>query len=178
MNKIAFLFLMVVAAFVSPILAQDTPAVDEKCIREGWVTDKNPKGLSVRAKPSVTSDSVGKIPFANDDDDNMVTVEIIGYRNGWLRISRAITISDSVVFQGDGWIPANKVTANVQTPTGKPAPFYALPKLTSKRIGTIPADKFIDIIGYDCFGLKIRYKGKTGWLPAKHICGNPVTTCA
>lgn len=148
----------------------------DECVQYGWVEDKDPNGTNVRDAPGLKGKIIGNIPFAKQAGDEG-TVEIIGYSNGWLKIRLSENVDGVEYFKGIGWISAKKVTSNVETNTGKPATLYSLPKKKSKKVGTIPNDTAITIVGVDCFGFKISYKGKTGWLSAEDYCGNPVTTC-
>lgn len=151
-------------------------AQDDKCVHNGWVEDKDPKGTNIRNEPSLKGKVIGNIPHAKDDGEQGM-LEIIGYKNGWLKIKFGESIDGTIFFKGIGWISAKKVTATVETNIGKPASLYFLPKKSSKKVGTIPSETLIKIIGFDCFGFKVSYKGKTGWLSAEDYCGNPVTTC-
>lgn len=145
-------------------------------MHSGWVTDKDPKGTNVRERPGVKGNVIGKIPNARDDGEQAI-VDVIGYSNGWLKIRLAESVDGTTFFKGIGWISAKKVTSNVETNAGKPAALYSSPRKSSKRVGTIPNDTLINIVGFDCFGFKVSYKGKTAWLSADDACGNPVTTC-
>jgi hypothetical protein len=151
-------------------------AQDESCAHSGWVKDTDPMGTNIRDTPSLKGKVVGRTPKSTTDGEQAI-LEIIGYSNGWLKIRLSESVDGTNLFKGIGWISAKKVTANVETNTGKPASLYSLPKKSSKRTGTIPTDRMIAIVGFDCFGFKVSYKGKTGWLSADDTCGNPVTTC-
>lgn len=178
MRKYLCSILVAITFSVSAIFAQ---GVSDKCAIKAWVEDKVLiKDIFVHESPDTTSKNIGEIPFVMEDGEETI-VEIIGYKNGWLQIRKATSLEDHNLFQGSGWIPASRVTANVQRPDGnsrKTAPLYSRPSLSSKKTGTIPSETLVKIIGYNCFGLKVRYKGKTGWLPKTYICGNPVTTCS
>lgn len=175
MKSYVFSILITLACFGGTIYAQD------KCAIRAWVEDKVLiKDIFDHAEPSTTSKNIGEIPFVMEDGEETI-VDIIGYKNGWVEITRASSIEDLTVFEGRGWIPASRVTANVQRPDGnsrKAAPLYSQADSSSKRAGTIPSETLIRIVGHSCFGLKVKYKSKTGWLPKKYICGNPVTTCS
>ena len=153
----------------------------DKCAIKGWVEDKGVnKDIFIHSGPSTTSKNIGEIKAVTEDGDETI-VEITGYKNGWLKIRKAESIEGDVVFEGEGWIPASRVTANVQRPDGnskKAVTLYSGPALSSKKSGTIPSETLVTIVGYNCFGLKVKYKGKTGWLPKGYMCGNPVTTCS
>ena len=170
MKKIIILTILL-SFFCLKIFAQS-----EHCFQFGWVEDKDPKGTNIRNAPSLSGKIIGNIPHAKDEGEQAM-LEIIGYSNGWLKIRLAESVDGKTFFKGIGWISDKKVTATVETNSSKPAPLYSLPKKSSKKIGTISTEKLINIVGFDCFGFKISYKGKTGWLSADDTCGNPVTTC-
>lgn len=183
MNKFIVIILSVFIFGLSAVFAQ---GVDKKCGIEAWVEDKEmTKDIFIHETPSPLGKVIGEIPLVTEDGEETI-VEIIGYvkgqyTNGWLKIRKAVTIEDKVIFEGVGWIPVQRVTVNVQRPDGnsnKSAPLFAQPKLSSQKIGTIPSETLVKIVGYDCFGLKVKYKGKTGWISKNNICGNPVTTCS
>ncbi|MEQ1765830.1 MAG: SH3 domain-containing protein, partial [Methylotenera sp.] len=101
-------------------------------------------------------------------------VEIIGFKlhpqaGKWIEIRKATDLTGKVLFAGDGWIPFERVIAQAWSPDKKVVPLYSQPKLSSKKVRTIPAQTSLTIIGFDCFGLKVRYKGQSGWLSADNI---------
>lgn len=167
------IFILIILFFAFGLTAF---AQDDKCVHYGWVEDKDPKGTNIRDSASLKGKIIGKIPHAKDDGEQAI-LEIIGYSNGWLKIRFAESVDGTTFFKGTGWISAKKVTSTVETNTNKPAILYSSPKKSSKKIGKIPSDTLINIVGFDCFGFKVSYKGKTGWLNAEDTCGNPVTTC-
>ncbi|MFN0141121.1 MAG: SH3 domain-containing protein [Pyrinomonadaceae bacterium] len=162
---------ILLCALCLPVFAQG-----DSCFHAGWVTDRDPKGTNIRDTASLKGKVIGKIPKAATDGEQAM-LEIIGYSNGWLKIRLAESVDGTIFFKGIGWISAKQVTANVETNTGKPAALYSLPKRSSRKVGAIPSETPINIVGFDCFGFKIVYKGKTGWLSTDDACGNPVTTC-
>ena len=153
-----------------------TFAQSDRCVHGGWVEDTDPKGTNIRDTPSVKGKIIGNVPHAKDDGEPSM-IEIIGYSNGWLKIQLAESVEGTALFKGIGWISAKKVSASVETNTGKPAQLYLRPSKTSQKVGKIPSETLITIVGFDCFGFKFAYKGKAGWLSADDSCGNPVTTC-
>lgn len=143
-----------------------------------WVEDKElEKDIFIRDKPGGFGKMLGEIPAVMNDDDKVI-VGITGFSKGWLRIQTAIKKDDTVIFEGDGWIKANRVNAAVYSRNGKAAAVYSLAKLKSKKVGTIPNKAIFEVIGFSDFGLKIRYKEKSGWLSRDNICGNPFTLCS
>ena len=150
-----------------------------RCSVEAFINDRSrPADISIRSAPNSAAKRIGKIPFAGDDDDQLAMLDIVGFSPGWLRINHAETVSGVKLFDGDGWIPATRVRTNVQTRTDRAATLYALASKSSKRVGQIPTESFVEIVGFSCFGFKVKYKNKIGWLPKQNSCGNPVTTCS
>ena len=168
--KTLFLIVMLLICGVQLIWAQDN------CQIGAYIIDKDTKGLNVRDKPSVNGKSIGKLKYSKDDD-NLVMVTIIGYSNGWVKISEAETVSGESQFSGVGWVSAKMVSTTTERADGKPIKLYAKPNTKSKTVGTMPNDIQVKIVGFDCFGLKVTYKKITGWIPKDDLCGNPVTTC-
>ena len=168
----------IIAALV--ILSAGFPAtfaqVPERCVQRAWVKDDDPNGTNVRDQPSIKGKIVEVISPA-DEDTGESTVEIVGYQNGWLKIKRYSLFDDDVKESGSGWISAKKVDFSVETNDNKPAALYALPRRSSRKVGSIPIYADFLIVGYDCFGFKITYKGVTGWISSDDTCGNPLTTC-
>ena len=173
MKTLSILILFILIYGVQIISAQ----TDEvSCSIQAYVTDKDPKGLNIRDKPSVNGKIIGKLKYS-EDDGNLVMVTIIGYSNGWVKISQAETVSGENQFSGEGWVSAKMVSTRTERADQKPLKIYAKPNIKSKTVGTMPNDIQVKIVGFDCFGLKVTYKKMTGWIPKDDLCGNPVTTC-
>lgn len=158
-----------------------------QCSISAWVEDPElPKATThVHKSPSLTSKELADIPFAGDEDGDQAILKVTGYSaarvdrywTGWVRISEATTVDGKELFKGSGWIPVDRVRTNVQTPTNKAATLYSSPTKKGGRAGTVPTEAMVEIVGFNCFGFKVKHKTKVGWLPKDHSCGNPVTTC-
>jgi hypothetical protein len=170
-RTILFLMLCVLTGARVPALAQKG-----QCMHSGWVQDADKKGTNIRATPSLNAKIVKVFPFPKEDGEQVI-VNTIGYDGGWLKIRLAESVDGTQLLDRDAWISAKMVTASVETKNSKPAILYAAPTRNSRKVGTIPNDTLIAIAGFDCFGFKVSYKGKTGWLSSEDTCGNPVTTC-
>ncbi len=168
--KKTFLF-VVVCALVGAVVP-----VSGQCSLSGWVEDKDRGGTNVRATPAANAKVVKIFPFAKEDGEQAM-VDIIGYSGGWLKIRSAETVDGTELLKEPAWISAKLVTASVETDTNKPATLYSTPSRRGRKVGTIPTEAPIRIAGFDCFGFKVTYKGKTGWLSKEDTCGSPVTTC-
>ena len=170
-RTLLFLVLCALAGVGVPVWAQKG-----QCTHSGWVQDKDKTGTNIRATPSTNGKVVTVFPFPKEDGEQVI-VDTIGYDNGWLKIGRAETVDGTNLLNKAAWISGKMVTASVETKNSKPATLYAAPTRKSRKVGTIPNDTLIAIAGFDCFGFKVTYKGKTGWLSSEDTCGNPVTTC-
>jgi hypothetical protein len=171
--KNAIILGFMILTFGLSILAQN----DDKCVRTGWVEDTDPKGTNIRATPGLNGKIIAVVPHSADPEHD-VTVEIIGYSDGWLKIKAAENVEQTFSWKGTGWISAKKVIFAIENQSGaRSAPFYALPKRSSKKIGSVPDTAKFVIVGFDCFGFKVSYKGKSGWLSGDDTCGSTVTTC-
>jgi hypothetical protein len=142
----------------------------------GWVQDKDKSGTNVRSASSPNAKIVKVFPFPKEDGEQVI-VNTIGYDSGWLKIRFAETVDGTQLLDRVAWISGKMVTASVETKNSKPAMLYAAATRNSRKVGTIPNETLIAIVGFDCFGFKVSYKGKTGWLSSEDTCGNPVTTC-
>jgi hypothetical protein len=172
--KRSVLLILALAACALPVVAQTE---EPSCSIQAWVKDRDPNGLNVRDKPAVTGKIVAKLKV--DAESEEILVNVIGYSNGWLKISGAEKLAGGSVFDGIGWVSAKMIeTGTKGSPNyDSPAPIYAVANTSSKKAGTIPSEALIQIDGFKCGWIKALYKGKTGWLRVRNICGSPVTTC-
>jgi len=178
MRKTIFLLVL----FILTIGGQKISAQTEEssCSIEAWVTDKDPKGLNVRSQPNATSKILGTLKITGNDNDEEITVNVIGYSNGWVKISGATKISGDEVFSGLGWVSAKMVATGTKGDKNydDPVQLYAAAKTSSKKTGTIPSESSVRIAGFSCGWIKVELNGKSGWIRTLNICGNPVTTCS
>jgi hypothetical protein len=110
------------------------PDGTEPCDFGAWSWDRDPKGLNVRAEPSVKSRVLGTLPppyrLKTGGSENvpeggwLTEFRIIGFKNGWFLIEGATPPglkyedekkyprSAPKPYSGRGWVAANKVGAN------------------------------------------------------------------
>ena len=175
MKKIAYIGLVLSILSIN-IWAQ---AEEANCGIEAWVIDKDPNGLNVRSQPNANSKILTKLKRKNNDSD-FITVYVTGYSNGWIKIARAENIDGDLLFDDIGWVSAKMIATGTKGNDGnyaKPVNLYTNAN-TKKKIGLIPSESEVQIVGFSCGWIKVNYKGKTGWIRDSNICGNPVTTCS
>lgn len=175
-SKKLLIVAFIISAFAVSAFAQKTV---ETCSIKSWVEDPEIPKIDdqLRVQPKYESKSLMKIPFAFEAGDE-TEVEIVGFSNGYVKVRKAVNEKHRIDFQGTGWIWANRIAVKLRHENGKVVNLYALPKTISKKIGKILNEDFADfiVIGFDCFGLKVKYNGKKGWISKKDICGN-LTAC-
>ncbi|MBR1282696.1 SH3 domain-containing protein [Bradyrhizobium sp. AUGA SZCCT0177] len=110
------------------------PDGTEPCNLGAWSEDRDPKGLNVRAEPSVKSRVLGTLPppyrlkmagSENTPEDGWLTeFRVIGFKDGWFLIEGATPPGKEYEdekkyprnapkpYSGRGWVAANKVGAN------------------------------------------------------------------
>lgn len=187
MKSTKFIVFIILLSFAS--FSAVAQSVNEKCAIRGWVQDKElRKDISIYKVPDLKIAGTTNDPFNghlnnSTEPGEQKPVEITGFKSvpgewQWIKIRMATDLSGKILFQGNGWIPSERVTAKVQSPAGKAVALYSQPRKSSKKVGTIPDKTLLTIIGFDCFGLKVKYRKKTGWLAAENICGDPVNTCS
>lgn len=151
---------------------------ESSCSIRAWVTDKDPKGLNVRSQPNAAGKVLATLKAGTDDDE--IIVNVVGYSNGWVKISGATKVSGDEVFSDIGWVSAKMLETGTKGDKNydDAVQLYALAKTSSKKTGTVPSEASVRIAGFSCGWIKIELKGKTGWIRTLNICGNPVTTCS
>lgn len=174
-RKLILLSLMILMLLISGISAQE----EANCGIQGWVIDKDPNGTNVRNQPGVNGKVIAKLPHKGNSDDDLVTVYITGYSNGWVKIARAEMIDGTEIFDDIGWISSKMVVTGTKGSRNymNPVNLYLHPS-GKKSVGTIPAEVNVQIIGFSCGWVKVNYQKKSGWIRTENVCGNPVTTCS
>jgi hypothetical protein len=95
----------------NPALASGDSTGIVACKIEAWSTDKDPKGLNVRAGPGTDHPVIARIPPRRkiEGEEFAAQVSITGSKDGWFRIESAILPDyieddDKEVFKGVGWV--------------------------------------------------------------------------
>jgi uncharacterized protein YbbC (DUF1343 family) len=173
MKKTIILGLLILTCGLSATFAQG-----DNCVHHVWVEDKDPKGTNIRDTPSIKGKIIDVIPKATDEDEPEVSIEVVSYSNGWLKMRWTETVNGNEKTKF-GWISAKKVDFAIENKSGKRSvPLYSSASRKSKKIASVPDTAKFDIVGLSCFGFKISYQGKTGWIWEGDTCGNPLTTCS
>src|ERR1043165_4070622 len=110
MKKTLFLLaLMILVVGGQKVYAQ---AEESSCSVEAWVTDRDPNGLNVRDKPG----AAGKVltTLKAGDGGDAIIVNVVGYSNGWVKISGARKVSGSEVFSDIGWVSAKMLATGTK----------------------------------------------------------------
>lgn len=172
MKKTIILGLLILTCALSPTFAQG-----DNCVHRVWVEDKDPKGTNIRDTPSIKGKIIDVIAPATDEEAEG-SLEVISYSNGWLK-TRWTEIVNGKEKTKFGWISVKKVAFAIESKSGKRSvPLYSSASRKSKKIASVPDTAKFDIVGLSCFGFKISYNGKTGWIWEGDACGNPLTTCS
>lgn len=167
---------ILILAILISFLGSNIFAQSGKCVQRVWIEDDDPKGTNIRNAPSIKGKIIDVIPPATDDEPEG-SIDVVAYSNGWLKTVWTETVKGKDVNKF-GWIFAKKVGFAIEVKSGGPASLYSSPSRSSKKIASVPETASFTIIGISCFGFKISYKGKIGWLWEGDTCGNPLTTCA
>ena len=167
---------ILILAILISFLGLNIFAQSGKCVQRVWIEDDDPKGTNIRDAPSIKGKIIDVIPRATDEEPEG-SIDVVAYSNGWLKTVWTETVKGKDVNKF-GWISAKKVGFAIEVKSGGPAPLYSSPSRSSKKIAAVSETASFTIIGIGCFGFKISYKGKIGWLWEGDTCGNPLTTCA
>ena len=179
------------------------PAGTVPCNLGVYSSERDPKGLNVRAEPSVKARVLGTLPppfkirrsDADQPDDGYHTeFTIIGFRDGWFLIEGAKPpgkeyepdrpLKFPKVYAGRGWVAANKVGASFANGATRGGGLFQAPHVDA-RWTRVP-DRHGNEIGPDsspdriltCSGLwaLVEKNGVRGWW--RNLCSNQVTNCS
>lgn len=185
--------------------AKSLPDGTMPCDLHGWSDDKDPKGLNVRAEPTVKSKVLGTLPppykFKSKSENFpasgwLTEFSILGFKDGWFLIEGAQPPGKDYEgesyprhhpkpYAGRGWIAANKVGAQYANGDTRMGGLYQAPHLDAKWTparnelgGEISADGGPKKI-LACSGfwaLVESHDGVRGWW--RRLCSSQVTNCS
>ncbi|MDM9382389.1 SH3 domain-containing protein [Chlorogloeopsis sp. ULAP01] len=138
----------------------------QKCNVYAYIIHQDPQGLKVRSGASPTHKILGKIPTYE-------TVQIIAILGKWVQITNA-----SGGFKGTGWIylPTLGVSARGYGTEG--VDLYASSDRKSKKLGRVPANVNVKLLGCRGQWAHVEYRGIKGWLAREDQCGAALTSCS
>lgn len=184
--------IVLAVAASAQVSAAGADAVATDCTITAWSTDKDPKGLNVRAGPGAGSAIIGTVPppYKVEDRTFAAEVTITGSRDGWFRIVKA-TVNDyvtedpsEIAFEGEGWVSGGLLGLWVEGPQLHSAPSpdaVVTADFSGKRDGDYGPDYFTVERLHACQGYWVEVEGSyfgeraRGW--TSDTCSNQVTTC-
>ena len=168
--------------------AQAAPS-SAACSFSGWSSDLDPRGLNVRAGPSVDDRILGTLPPPESHPDNETafgaTFDVVESRNGWFRIRNAHRWSDAGSGPSnlpEGWISGRYLTFQLMTDKVFAEPRADAPVVLTSwdEDGTLMQFRYRSPT--ECRGEWVRLtvigrdgRERQGWV--RGICGIQETTC-
>ncbi|MHC5939088.1 SH3 domain-containing protein [Nostoc sp.] len=138
----------------------------QKCNIFAYVTDIDSQGLNVRSGASTNNTILGQIPINE-------TVQVIGAVGNWVQITNA---SDG--FQGTGWVFVPKLGLTTRGYGTNGVDFYVTTSQQSQKVGRIPANTAVKLLGCQRDWAQVEYQGVKGWLTKEDQCGAALTSCS
>lgn len=138
----------------------------QKCDILAYVTDTHPQSLNVRSNASRKSTILGQIPINE-------TVQVVGAAGDWVQITNA-----SNGFQGTGWVFVPKLGLTTRGYGTNGVDLYASTSQESQKVGRIPANTAVKLLGCQGDWAQVEYQGVKGWLTREDQCGAALTTCS
>ncbi|WP_179064733.1 SH3 domain-containing protein [Nostoc sp. C052] len=138
----------------------------QKCDIFAYVIDTDPQGLNVRSGASTNNTILGQIPINE-------TVQVISATGNWVQITNA---SDG--FQGTGWVFVPRLGLTTRGYGTNGVDFYASTSQQSQKVGRIPANTAIKLLGCQGDWAQVEYQGVKGWLAREDQCGAALTSCS
>ena len=168
-------------------------ASDAVCSINGYNADKDMTGTNIRSAPDANAPVIFRLmPEKEPDDTYGSEFEVIGAKNGWLRIRDAELGAygdgnPKIVFKGPGWISGALVGFTINDPNMRSGPSPNA-KVIARLEGDNGAgsvwgpDSFGITRVYGCSGAFAEVSGVTplkkpyrGWVTK--LCANQRTTC-
>ncbi|MFS0513180.1 SH3 domain-containing protein [Nostoc sp. UIC 10607] len=138
----------------------------ENCDILAYVIDTDPQGLNVRSNASTKSTILGQIPINE-------TVQVVAAAGNWVQITNA---SDG--FEGTGWVFVPKLGLTTQGYGTNGVDLYASTSEQSQKVGRIPANTAVILLGCQGDWAQVEYQGVKGWLAREDQCGAALTSCS
>ncbi|MEH2235397.1 SH3 domain-containing protein [Nostoc sp.] len=138
----------------------------QKCDILAYVTDTDSQGLNVRSGASTNNTILGQIPINE-------TVQVIGAAGDWVQITNA---SDG--FKGTGWVFVPKLGLTTRGYGTNGVHLYASTSQQSRKVGRIPANTPVKLLGCQGDWAQVEYQGVKGWLTREDQCSAALTSCS
>ncbi|MEH2014889.1 SH3 domain-containing protein [Nostoc sp.] len=138
----------------------------QKCDILAYVTDTDAQGLNVRSGASTYNTILGQIPINE-------TVQVISAAGDWVQITNA---SDG--FQGTGWVFVAKLGLTTRGYGTNGVDLYVSTSQQSQKVGRIPANTVVKLLGCQGDKAQVEYQGVKGWLTKEDQCGAALTSCS
>ncbi|MEH2007244.1 SH3 domain-containing protein [Nostoc sp.] len=120
----------------------------------------------MRSGASTNNTIIGQIPIKE-------TVQIISAAGNWVQITNA---SDG--FKGTGWVSVPKLGLTTRGYGTNGVNFYVNTSQQSQKVGRIPANTAVKLLGCQGDWAQVEYQGVKGWLTRKDQCGAALTSCS
>ena len=144
-------------------------AQNEKCKSfKVYVDDDKDEFTNIRQTPN------GTVIFKINKDYNAgIILNVIDFKEGWLKINKLEGVDELTMSNFVGWIHNSVVGV------GATHNIYLSNKPKGKKILKIEGEQgdIFRIIDMQCEWVKIKTKKGNGWVESSELCGNPVTTC-
>jgi len=162
-------------ALLAPVLH----AEEASCSVAAWVTDDDPVGLNVHARPDVRSPVLTRLKPTVADAK--VTVSAVAVQSGWVKIGAA-HYRDIQLFSDEGWVSSKWVAATLvkdrtDSNGGNQVPLRLRPTLDSPRAGVIEAGLDVRLLGVRCGWVNVARHEQQGWVRSGQLCSDVASRC-
>ena len=168
-----------VGAMALALLAPVLHAEEANCSVAAWVTDDDPAGLNVRARPDARSPVLARLKPTVADAK--VTVSAVAVQSGWVKIGAAHS-GDIQIFADEGWVSSKWVAATLakdrtDSSGANQVPLRLRPTLHSPRAGVIEAGLDVRLLGVRCGWVNVARHDQHGWVRSGQLCTDAASRC-
>lgn len=163
------------AAGPGPARATGLPAGAQACQLQAWSSDRDPKGLNVRAEPRADAPVVARLPVPRPTGGASLAVQVsvVGSRDGWFLIERAAFDGEAPgsVFEGRGWVSGRLLSLLPAGPI-----LRAGPAATARTVAEIAReDAGGNPLGPDAFKVERLHGCRGEWAEVEGTVAGPGT---
>lgn len=169
----------IVGAMAFALLVPALHAEEVNCSVAAWVSDDDPAGLNVRARPDVRSPVLARLKPAVTDAK--VTVSAVAVQSGWVKIGAAHS-GDIQLFANEGWV-SGKWVATILAKGGtdnsgaNQVSLRLRPTLDSPPAGVIEAGLDVRLLGVRCGWVNVARHDQQGWVRSGQLCSDAISRC-